>query len=156
MSLTIIAVGHKMPAWIEAGFNEYRKRMPAEWRLVLKEIKPVERASGKSVETALALERSKIEAALPKQARMIVLDERGADISTLRLANQLTEWRNAGGATCFVIGGADGLDPELKARAHFSIRLSSLTLPHGLVRVMLAEQLYRVWSIMQQHPYHRV
>ena len=156
MQLIIAAVGHKMPAWIEAGFNEYSRRMPADCRIVLKEIKPVERSGSKTAQTVMALERSKIEAALPKQGRLIALDEHGRDITTVQLADLLTQWQQAGGDTCFVIGGADGLDADFKARALLKIRLSSLTLPHGMVRVLLAEQLYRAWSITQNHPYHRV
>lgn len=155
MQLTIIAVGHKMPAWIEAGFTEYSKRMSSDCRIVLKEIKPVERSNSKTAHTVMALERSKIEAAIPKQARVIALDEHGKDLTTMQLAKHLTTWQQEGGDTCFVIGGADGLDEEFKARAHLKIRLSSLTLPHGMVRVLLAEQLYRAWSITQNHPYHR-
>lgn len=152
----IAAVGHKMPAWIEAGFGEYAKRMPPECRILLKEIKPVERSDSKTAETAMALERGRIEAALPKNARIIVLDERGKDITTLQLSEYLMQWQRDGGNVTFVIGGADGLDAEFKKRAHLAIRISSLTLPHGMVRVLLAEQLYRAWSITQNHPYHRV
>jgi 23S rRNA (pseudouridine1915-N3)-methyltransferase len=130
MQLLIAAVGHKMPAWIETGFSEYVKRMPPELRIVLKEIKPVERSGSKTAATAMALEKERIEAVL--------------------------QWQQDGRDTVFLIGGADGLDPELKARAEGLIRISSMTLPHGIVRVMLAEQLYRAWSITQNHPYHRV
>jgi 23S rRNA (pseudouridine1915-N3)-methyltransferase len=155
MQLTIIAVGHKMPAWIESGFTEYSKRMPVECRIILKEIKPVDRSGSKTAQTVMSLERSKIEAVIPKQTRLIALDEHGKDLTTMQLSQLLTEWQQEGGDTCFVIGGADGLDAELKARANLKIRLSSLTLPHGMVRVVLAEQLYRAWSITQNHPYHR-
>lgn len=155
MQLIIAAVGHKMPAWIESGFSEYCKRMPPECRIVLKEIKPVERSGSKTAETVMALERSKIEAALPKQTRIIALDEHGTNLTTMQLAQLLTEWQQDGGDVCFVIGGADGLDAGFKTRAHLKIRVSSLTLPHGMVRVLLAEQLYRAWSITQNHPYHR-
>lgn len=155
MQLIITAVGHKMPAWIETGFNEYSKRMPAECRIVLREIKPVERSGSKTAATVMALERVKIEASLPKQGRIIALDEHGKDLTTMQLAQALTAWQQEGGDTCFVIGGADGLDPGLKERADLKIRISSLTLPHGMVRVLLAEQLYRAWSITQNHPYHR-
>lgn len=156
MQLIIAAVGHKMPAWIEAGYAEYAKRMPQDCRLVLKEIKPVDRSGSRSAETVMAMERERIEAVLPKGARVVALDERGKDLSTVQLAQQLTGWQRDGGDTCFIIGGADGLDPELKARAGMLLRLSSLTLPHGMVRVVLAEQLYRAWTITQNHPYHRV
>jgi 23S rRNA (pseudouridine1915-N3)-methyltransferase len=156
MQLVIAAVGHKMPAWIESGFGEYAKRMPPDCRIVLKEIKPVERSGSKTAETAMALERARIEAAIPKGARIVALDERGKDLTSVQLAQRLTQWQQDGGDVVFVIGGADGLDAEFKEKADMMIRISSLTLPHGMVRVMLAEQLYRAWSITQNHPYHRV
>jgi 23S rRNA (pseudouridine1915-N3)-methyltransferase len=156
MQLIVAAVGHKMPAWIEAGFQEYAKRMPPECRLVLKEIKPIERSSGKNAETVMAQERIRIEAALPKGGRVIALDEHGAQMTTVQLSQQLSIWQQQGGDVSFVIGGADGLDAEFKKNADMLLRLSNKTLPHGLVRVILAEQLYRAWSILRNHPYHRV
>ena len=156
MQLIVAAVGHKMPAWIETGFQEYAKRMPAECRLVLKEIKPVERSSNKNTESVMAQERVRIEAALPKVGRVIALDERGVPLTTQELAQQLSIWQQQGGDVAFVIGGADGLDAEFKQKADMLLRLSNMTLPHGMVRVMLAEQLYRAWSILRNHPYHRV
>jgi 23S rRNA (pseudouridine1915-N3)-methyltransferase len=155
MQLIIAAVGHKMPAWIETGFQEYAKRMPPECKLVLKEIKPIDRASNKNAEAVMAQERTRIEAVLPKGGRMIALDERGQDLTTMQMSQLLTQWQQQGGDVTFVIGGADGLDVDLKKNADMLIRISSLTLPHGLVRVLLAEQLYRAWSITQNHPYHR-
>ncbi len=155
MQLIVAAVGHKMPAWIETGFQEYAKRMPAECRLLLKEIKPVERSSGRSAETVMAQERTRIEAVLPKGGHVIALDEHGLDLTTMQLSQHLTRWQQAGGDVTFVIGGADGLDAEFKKQADLLIRISSLTLPHGMVRVLLAEQLYRAWSITRNHPYHR-
>lgn len=155
MQLVIAAVGHKMPAWIETGFQEYAKRMPQECRIILKEIKPVERSGSRTAETVMAQEREKIEAALPKGARVIALDERGRDWTSVQLSQQLVQWQQDGRDVAFVIGGADGLDPGFKAGADTLIRISSMTLPHGMVRVMLAEQLYRAWSITQNHPYHR-
>jgi 23S rRNA (pseudouridine1915-N3)-methyltransferase len=156
MQLVIAAVGHKMPAWIETGFGEYVKRMPAECRIVLKEIKPVDRSGSKTAETAMALERDRIVAAIPKGSRIVALDERGKDVSTVQLSQLLSQWQQDGGDVTFVIGGADGLDADFKKQADLLIRISSLTLPHGMVRVLLAEQLYRAWSITQNHPYHRV
>ena len=155
MQLIIAAVGHKMPAWIETGFQEYAKRMPPECKLVLKEIKPIDRASNKNAAAVMAQERTRIEAVLPKGGRMIALDERGQDLTTMQMSQLLAQWQQQGGDVTFVIGGADGLDAELKKNADMLIRISSLTLPHGMVRVLLAEQLYRAWSITQNHPYHR-
>jgi 23S rRNA (pseudouridine1915-N3)-methyltransferase len=156
MQLVIAAVGHKMPDWIETGFAEYAKRMPPECRLQLKEIKPVERSGSKTAETVMAQERTRIEAAIPKGSRIIALDERGKDITTVQLSQLLIQWQQHGRDVTFAIGGADGLDAGFKGAADMLIRISSLTLPHGMVRVLLAEQLYRAWSITQNHPYHRV
>ncbi|WP_424195610.1 23S rRNA (pseudouridine(1915)-N(3))-methyltransferase RlmH [Ampullimonas aquatilis] len=156
MALQIIAVGHKMPGWIETGFQEYAKRMPPELALSLKELKPEVRSAAKPVEKVMALEAERILAALPKQARLIALDEHGEDLTTVALAKKLLGWQREGGDTCFVIGGADGLAPIIKQKAQGLIRLSSMTMPHGMVRVLLAEQLYRAWSINTNHPYHRV
>ncbi len=155
MQLIIAAVGHKMPSWVADGFGEYAKRMPPECRLILREIKPVERSSSKTAETVMLLERERIEAVLPKGGRVVVLDEHGRDITTMQLSQHLTQWQHHGGDVTFVIGGADGLDPGLKKNADMMLRVSSLTLPHAMVRVLLAEQLYRAWSITQNHPYHR-
>jgi 23S rRNA (pseudouridine1915-N3)-methyltransferase len=123
---------------------------------LLKEIKPIERSSGKNAETVMAQERIRIEAALPKGGRVIALDEHGAHMTTVQLSQQLSIWQQQGGDVSFVIGGADGLDAEFKKNADLLLRLSNMTLPHGLVRVILAEQLYRAWSILRNHPYHRV
>ncbi len=130
--------------------------MPPELRIELKEIKPEQRSNSRTAETVMAAEAQRIDAALPRGCRLVCLDERGQDVTTMRLAQSLTGWQQDGRDVAFVIGGADGLDPALKARADTLIRLSSLTLPHGMVRVLLAEQLYRAWSINANHPYHRV
>ena len=156
MQLVIAAVGHRMPAWIETGFTEYAKRMPPDCRLVLKEIKPVDRSGSRSAETVMAMERSRIEAVIPKGSRVVALDERGKDLTSAELAKNLAQWQQGGTDVTFVIGGADGLDAQFKQQATMLLRISSLTLPHGMVRVLLAEQLYRAWSITQNHPYHRV
>ena len=155
MQLVIAAVGHKMPAWIETGFTEYAKRMPPDCRLVLKEIKPVDRSGSRSADTVMAMEKSRIDAAIPKGSKVVALDEHGRDLTTMQLAKNLTQWQQGGTDVTFVIGGADGLDAQFKQQADMLLRISSLTLPHGMVRVILAEQLYRAWSITQNHPYHR-
>ena len=156
MQLVIAAVGHKMPAWIDTGFTEYAKRMPPDCRIVLKEIKPVDRSGSRSAETVMAMEKSRIEAVIPKGSRLVALDERGKDLTSAELAKNLAQWQQGGTDVTFVIGGADGLDAQFKQQADMLLRISSLTLPHGMVRVLLAEQLYRAWSITQNHPYHRV
>jgi 23S rRNA (pseudouridine1915-N3)-methyltransferase len=155
MELCIIAVGQRMPPWIDAGFQDYAKRMPPECRMFLKEVKAEPRSIGKTVSALLAAEAERVLQALPRQAYMIALDERGKDFTTLQVSEQMKHWQQETPSVAFLIGGADGLAPELKSRAQSQWRLSSLTLPHGLVRVMLAEQLYRAWSLLQGHPYHR-
>lgn len=135
-----------MPDWVSSACNDYLKRMPADCSIELKEIKP---------DLSPAKEAVKIAAAIPKGIRLIALDERGKDLSTQALANQLAQWRQDGGDVAFLIGGADGLDQSLKQKADAILRLSSLTLPHAMARVLLTEQLYRAWTILQGHPYHR-
>ena len=155
MKLIIIAVGARMPSWVAEGYREYAKRMPPKSVLELIEIKPEPRTSGKTAAQMLAAEAVRIRAALPKGARVIALDERGKDMSTCGLAVQLEAWMQEKGPLVFLIGGADGLDAAMKKTALMQLRLSSLTLPHGLARVLLAEQLYRALSILGGHPYHR-
>ncbi|WP_028311028.1 23S rRNA (pseudouridine(1915)-N(3))-methyltransferase RlmH [Derxia gummosa] len=155
MQLVIAAVGQRMPGWVDQGFDEYAKRMPPEMRIVLKEVKPEQRGASKTAATVMGIEAERIRAAIPRGALLVCLDERGRDLTSVALSEQLEGWRREGRDAVFVIGGADGLDPALKAEAGMLIRLSSLTLPHGMVRVLLAEQLYRAWSILNNHPYHR-
>jgi 23S rRNA (pseudouridine1915-N3)-methyltransferase len=155
MKLALVAVGTRMPSWVDEGYREYAKRMPPSSALELIEIKPEARTSGKTAAQMLAAEAGRIRAALPKGARVIALDERGKELSTAGLALQLEAWMREGGPVAFLIGGADGLDAALKKSAAMQLRLSGLTLPHGLARVLLAEQLYRAASIIGGHPYHR-
>ncbi len=155
MKLRIFAVGHKMPAWIEAGYQEYARRMPADPALELIEIKPEKRAAGASTARIQKLEAERIVAALPAQAMLVALDEHGKQLSTVELSANLARWMQDGRQPCFVIGGADGLDASIKTRSDLLLGISRLTLPHGLVRVLLAEQLYRAISLMKGHPYHR-
>ena len=154
MRLLIVAVGQRVPDWAQTAWDDYVKRFPPEIRIELKAVKTEPRAS-KSLETLLAAERTRIEAAVPKGCRIVALDERGTTLSTLALAGKLTGWQGSGDAVALVIGGPDGLDPAFRQAAHERIRLSDLTLPHALVRVLLIEQLYRAWSIHAGHPYHR-
>jgi 23S rRNA (pseudouridine1915-N3)-methyltransferase len=153
--LTIICVGHRMPAWIQEGFNEYAKRMPPEARLEVVELKPEDRGSGRTVDKAKAAEGERILGAIPEGATVIALDERGKGVTTQGLSVMLEGWMRDGSHPVFVIGGADGLSDDVKKRADKLVSLSALTLPHALVRVVLAEQLYRAWSILARHPYHR-
>ena len=154
MKLAILAVGHKPPTWVAQGCAEYVKRMPRELPLSIVEIKPEARGS-KTREQLLAAEKSRLQVALNGYQRIVVLDERGAELATRQLAERLEDWMRSGGATAFVIGGADGIDTELKDQADEMIRLSSLTLPHALARLILCEQLYRAVSVVRNHPYHR-
>ena len=155
MRVTVISVGHRMPAWIRSGCAEYVKRMPPEIKVEMVELKPEEKTSGKTVERAKALEGERILAALPAGAAVHALDETGRAVTTQGLSVMLAGWMRDGAHPVFVIGGADGLSDEVKSRADKLLSLSALTLPHGLVRVLLAEQLYRAWSILARHPYHR-
>ena len=155
MRLVVVAVGHRMPAWTQAGFDDFARRMPRELPLELIEIKAEARNTGKTPLAIMEAEAARIEAALPTRCRKVVLDERGVDLTSTALARRLEEWRCGGEDVAFIIGGPDGLAPAFKAGAHESIRLSSLTLPHALVRPLLAEALYRAWSITRNHPYHR-
>ena len=144
-----------MPSWVVDGYREYAKRMPPGTSLELVEVKAEARTTGKTVAQMLAAEAARIRAALPKGGRVIALDERGKDLSTCGLAVQLEAWTQERGPLVFLIGGADGLDAALKRTAAMQLRLSAMTLPHGLARVLLAEQLYRALSIIGGHPYHR-
>lgn len=155
MRLLLVAVGTRMPAWVEAGFDEFARRMPRELPLQLVEVKAEARTTGKTVEALMAAEAARIEAALPARCRRVILDERGADTTTVALARRLEAWQSGGDDVALIIGGPDGLAPALKATAHETLRLSSLTLPHALVRPLLAEALYRAWTVLKNHPYHR-
>ena len=154
MKLAIVAVGHKLPDWVATGCGEYTKRMPRELPLSVVEIKPEPRGT-KSREQLLSAEKTRLQAALQGFPRTVVLDERGMDLTTLQLAQRLETWMREGGDTAFVIGGADGIDDEIKTRADAMLRLSSLTLPHAMARLVLCEQLYRAMSVVRNHPYHR-
>ena len=143
-----------MPAWVDAGFNEYLKRMPRKLRVELVPIRP-EKRSGRTPSQCLAAEAQRIHAALPEGVRKVILDERGQDMRSMDLSRMLERWQTEARDIAFLIGGPDGIAPELKKETDLHIRLSSLTLPHALVRVLLAEQLYRAASILDNHPYHR-
>lgn len=155
MKLIVVAVGQRLPDWMNAGFAEYAKRMPRDLPLELVEIKPEPRTTGKTIEAMMAAEAKRIDAALPTRCRRIALDERGEALDTRLLSQRLGHWQGEGDDIAFLIGGPDGLDPTLKQGAHEKLRLSSLTLPHGLARVVLAEALYRAYSLRIGHPYHR-
>jgi len=154
MRLVLAAVGQRQPGWADAAYEDFAKRFPPEMRLELKAVKAEPRGS-KTAEQLMAAEAVRLEAAAPKGARRVVLDERGERISTTQLAQRLQAWQRDGRDVVIFIGGPDGLHPDLKARADDTLRLSDLTLPHAFVRVLLAEALYRAWTVMVNHPYHR-
>lgn len=155
MKLLVLAVGMRMPQWVESAWHDYARRLPPDCALELREIKPEPRNSGKTVAQMMQAEARRLQAAMPAQALCIALDERGKDLTTAALARELEQWRAAGRDVAFLVGGPDGLDEQLKQRCSTMLRLSSLTLPHPMVRVVLAEQLYRAWAIINNHPYHR-
>jgi 23S rRNA (pseudouridine1915-N3)-methyltransferase len=152
--LLIVAVGQRVPDWAQTAWDDYAKRFPHDLKLELRAVKTEPRAS-KTVAALYAAERSRIEGVLPKGCRVVALDERGSALTTQALAGKLQQWQLEGDDVALVIGGPDGLDPAFKQAAHERIRLSDLTLPHAMVRVLLVEQLYRAWSINANHPYHR-
>ncbi|HVP87919.1 MAG TPA: 23S rRNA (pseudouridine(1915)-N(3))-methyltransferase RlmH [Casimicrobiaceae bacterium] len=154
MKIRIVALGHRMPAWVAAGFDDYARRLPRELAFKLVELKPEPRDRGRGVEQILAAEAKHI-AAASKGCYIVALDERGERWTTARLAQALRDWRERGLEVAFVIGSADGLSTDFKRNANVIVSLSALTLPHGLVRVLLAEQLYRATSLLRGHPYHR-
>jgi 23S rRNA (pseudouridine1915-N3)-methyltransferase len=153
--LLILAVGNRMPEWVNTGFEEYAKRMPRELRVELVEIKPEKRGGGKTTLQIMEAERDRILQALPGNCVLIALDEHGSNPTTQRLAQSLRDWMQSGGDVAFAVGGADGLHEDIKKKAAALMALSAMTLPHGMVRVILAEQLYRAYSVIKGHPYHR-
>jgi 23S rRNA (pseudouridine1915-N3)-methyltransferase len=152
--LVIVAVGQRVPDWAQTAWDDYAKRFPRELQVELKAVKTEPRGS-KTLETLYAAERARIEGAIPRNARVVALDERGTSLTTAALAGKLKDWQLGGDDVALVIGGPDGLDPAFRQAAHERIRLSDLTLPHAFARVLLIEQLYRAWSINANHPYHR-
>jgi 23S rRNA (pseudouridine1915-N3)-methyltransferase len=154
MKLVIVAVGQRVPDWAQTAWDDYAKRFPPELKVELKAVKTEPRGS-KTLETLLAAERERIEAAIPKNARIVALDERGTNLTTKALAQRLQDWQLGGDDVALIIGGPDGLQSAFRQAAHERIRLSDLTLPHAMARVLLIEQLYRAWSVNAGHPYHR-
>jgi len=154
VKLLLVAVGQRQPAWADSAYADFAKRFPPELRLELKAVKAEPRGS-KTAEQLMAAEAARIEAALPRGVRRVVCDERGDRLTTLQLAARLTAWQADGRDAALLVGGPDGLAPALKSSADETLRLSDLTLPHAFVRVLLAEALYRAWTVTINHPYHR-
>jgi 23S rRNA (pseudouridine1915-N3)-methyltransferase len=154
VKIHIIAIGHKMPTWVEQGCAEYLKRMPRETTVEIVELKPDKRAAGKGSEQVREAEAQRILEAAGRDY-LVALDERGQEPTTLQLADRMQQWLADGRDVALAIGGADGLHDKVKQAAHWQWSLSRLTLPHSMVRVLLAEQLYRAWTVLNNHPYHR-
>jgi 23S rRNA (pseudouridine1915-N3)-methyltransferase len=155
VKIHLLAVGTRMPGWVTNGFEEYAKRMPRECSVELKEIAPAHRSKSGNPEKYKADEAQRILAAVPKGAHPVALDERGKPWTTKELSQQLGNWMQLGQDVALIVGGPDGLDPSVMQQAQQTWSLSPLTLPHPMVRILLAEQLYRAWTILQGHPYHR-
>ena len=155
MKLVLAVVGLKPPGWADTAYEDYAKRFPPELRLQLQAVKAEPRTAGKTPAQMMAAEAQRLEAAVPRGARRVVLDERGTRLTTLQLADRWRAWQADGRDVALLVGGPDGLDAALKASADETLRLSDLTLPHAFVRVLLAEALYRAWSVTVNHPYHR-
>ncbi len=158
MKLLVVAVGQRQPAWADTVWADFAKRFPPEMRLELKALKAEPRAGGKTAEQCMAAEAARFDTVLSKDAkgaRRVVLDEHGSRHTSAALAERLHFWRGDGRDVALLIGGPDGLEPALKASADETLRLSDLTLPHAFARVLLAEALYRAWSLGTGHPYHR-
>jgi len=154
MKLLLVAVGQRLPAWAQTAYVEFERRFPPEVRLELHAVKAPTR-DHKTVEQLMAIEADRIEAAVPRGVRRVVLDEHGTRVTTRQLADRLGVWLRDGRDVALLMGGPDGLDPALKRGADETLRLSDLTLPHALARVLLAEALYRAWTLSVHHPYHR-
>lgn len=155
MKIRLLAVGSRMPAWVEAGTDEYRKRLPREMPLEVVEIPPGARGKNADIARAVRAEGDRMLEKLKDQERIVALEVKGQSWTTEQLAERLGAWRLEGQDVALVVGGPDGLDPRVAARAQVSWSLSALTLPHPLVRVVLAEQFYRAWTLLAGHPYHR-
>jgi len=155
LKIHLIAVGKKIPEWINAGFSEFSKRMPPELQINLIEITPSIRNKATPIEKNIKEEGERIQSAIPSNSKLIVLDEKGTSFNSIALSKKMESWLPMGQDITLVIGGANGIDPVIKKQANEKWSLSSFTLPHALARVLIAEQLYRAWSILQGHPYHR-
>lgn len=155
MQIFLVSVGHKMPGWVTQGYQEYARRLPRECELVLKEVAPGKRSKSSSIERVIAEEGDKMTAKIPAGAHRVALDLKGRPWSTKELAGALSRWQSLGQNIALLVGGPDGLAEPVLANANESWCLSNLTFPHPLVRVVVAEQIYRAWSLSRNHPYHR-
>ncbi len=155
MRIHLIAVGSRLDAWVNQGYDEFAKRLPTDCSLQLTEIPALKRGKNADIERVTREEGRKMLAAIPKGALVVALDVQGRQYTTLELADKLAGWLQGGRDVALLVGGPEGLAPECLARAEEKWSLSKLTLPHPLVRIVVAEQLYRTWSVLNHHPYHR-
>ena len=155
MHIRLLAVGGRQPAWVDEAFGIYAARFPREWKFRLDTIATVRRNKNDKSQQAVAAEGEQVLAKLSKTEQVVLLDERGKQLTSRVLAARLTDWQTDSRDLCFLIGGPDGVSAAIRQRADFTWSLSQLTLPHGMARVLLAEQLYRAWSLQSGHPYHR-
>jgi 23S rRNA (pseudouridine1915-N3)-methyltransferase len=155
MHIRLIAVGGRQPGWVEDAFRTYADRFPRAWQFRLDVIATAKRVKGDRSGAATTAEGEQILAGIDRGEQVVLLDERGKQLSSTELSAQLSTWQADGRDLCFIIGGPDGVAPDVRARADFTWSLSNLTLPHGLARVLFAEQMYRAWSLQVGHPYHR-
>jgi len=155
MKVRLLTVSHKQPGWVVEGAQEYARRLPREWSFEIVEVRPEARTAGATKERVQAAEAERLRGKLGKGTRIVALDERGEAWSTQQLADRLARWQADGRDVALVVGGADGLDPQFLEQASQRVSLSALTLPHGLVRILVIEQLYRAVSLQKGHPYHR-
>ena len=153
--IRLLAVGDRQPGWVDEAFKNYTERLPREWRFRLETVATGKRAKGQAPAKAIAAEGDALLAKIAADEQVVLLDERGKQMSSTALAARLMDWQSDGRNLCFVIGGPDGVTAACRERASFTWALSDLTLPHGLARVLLAETLYRAWSLQAGHPYHR-
>jgi 23S rRNA (pseudouridine1915-N3)-methyltransferase len=155
MRLNVVAIGQRMPSWVRSGWSEYSKRFPRGFSLTLREVPAIKRSRNADIDSICRREGEALLAAAPAQGYLVALDEQGSQWSTAELAAHMAKWMKSSPDVTFLIGGPDGLSAACRDRAEVCWSLGKLTLPHSLVRVVLAEQLYRAWTIIQNHPYHR-
>jgi 23S rRNA (pseudouridine1915-N3)-methyltransferase len=154
MKICVAAIGPRLPSWADAAVREFVGRLPRDFQVELVQVKP-EARKGQALARIQAAEAARLRSVLPSDALVVAMDEGGADWTSAQFASALSTWRDGARHPAFVLGGADGLDPQFKRQAALCLRLSSMTLPHALARVVLVEQIYRAWSILSLHPYHR-
>lgn len=155
MHIRLLAVGDRQPSWVDDAFDKYTERFPRDWKFRIDTIPTARRNKNDKSQAAKRAEGEQILAKLNAAEQVVLLDEQGKQLTSAVLATRLADWQSERRDLCFVVGGPDGVSEACRQRANFVWSLSELTLPHGLVRVLFAEQLYRAWSLQTGHPYHR-